>query len=419
MKKIVCVLVAALVVLCTVPTAATDNVYISNEAELVLLSARVAEGDNMAGVCVYLASDIALTAPFTPIGVDAAAPFSGRFYGNGHSITGLTVRGGNYSGLFGYVLNGSVSGLNLVSATVVGGSYTGLLIGRLYAYESSCAVSDCSVSGTVCGDSYLGGLVGYAGAAAHGVYAEVEISSCTVNASVSGDMYVGGILGKGDVRSTSSRAVVTVSGSTVYGGVTAEGRYGSMAGGVCGALGAEANGGSCLSAVTDCVAYSSVSAELSAAGGVCGAVGATGYGAQAKAERCVAFGTVSAAALTGGICGKSEAAKDAAVSVSACVSAGTLLGGSISLFSAGTGVSFCTAAVNGNAVYPDDVTPPVYIDGDANGDGMANSLDAALLLKFAVGIAIPGAAAIAACDLNGDGTLNSMDAAILLRRNVM
>lgn len=418
MKRVIGVWLSALLLLCATPVCAETCVYISNENELAALSARVANGDSMAGLTVYLTADIVLTAPFAPIGVDGNAPFSGNFCGNGHSITGLCVSGESYSGLFGYVLNGNISRLSVVSANVRGGSYSALLVGRLYAYEGTASVTDCAVSGTVCGESYVGGLVGYAGAAAYGVYACVEITSCTASADVGGNMYVGGVLGRGSVRSTSSRAVVTVSGCKSYGAVAVSGRYGSISGGICGAVGAEANGGSCLSAITDCVAYSSVSAELSAAGGICGATGADGYGAETTVQRCVAFGAVSAAALTGGICGKYETANRGEAGISDCVSAGNLFGSDISLFFAGIDCSGCTAAVNGNAVYPDGVEPPVYAKGDANGDGVSNSLDAALLLKFSAGIAIPGAAVIAACDLNGDGALSSMDAAIVLKNIV-
>lgn len=415
MKRAIGVLLSALLLLCATPVCAEDCIYISNESELVALSARVAAGDDMAGVTVYLTADIVLTAPFAPIGVSADAPFSGSFCGNGHSVSGLRVGGQGYSGLFGYVLNGSISRLSVVSGVVSGDSYCALLVGRLYAYGGTASVSDCAVSGTVSGESYVGGLVGYAGAAAYGVYAAVELNACTASAEVSGDMYVGGVLGRGDVRSTSSRAVVSISGCRSYGAVSASGRYGSVCGGICGAVGAEANGGSCLSTVSDCVSYSSVIAELSAAGGACGATGADGFGAETVLERCVAFGTVTSAALTGGICGKCETANSAEAAVKDCVSAGSLIGSDISLFASGADCSGCTAAVNGNAVYPDGAEPPVYSVGDANGDGASNSLDAALLLKFDAGIAILGAAALAACDLNGDGALNSIDAALLLK----
>ena len=51
--------------------------------------------------------------------------------------------------------------------------------------------------------------------------------------------------------------------------------------------------------------------------------------------------------------------------------------------------------------------------GDANGDGVVNSNDAAAILKYAVGIealAVPEA-----CDINGDGMINAVDASMLLK----
>ncbi len=414
-KRVVCVLAALLLAVSAVPFVSASGVYIGTAEELCALSSRVASGDSMAGMDIYLTASITLKAPFTPIGKDASAPFCGRFHGGGFSIKGLCVNGGDYAGLFGYIYNGSVDGIVLEDALVSGNNYVGLLAGRLYAMEGSAAVKNCTVSGSVTGVSYVGGAVGYCAAAAYGLYALAEISGNSVSASVCGDINVGGVLGKGEVRSTSSRAELYACGNKVGGKVEALGRYGSLAGGICGALFAESDGGRAVVLAGNNVSYAFVSAELSAAGGICGAIGASGYGASSCASDCVSFGTVNSAALSGGICGKSEAEDRADAVVKNCIAAGNVQGGSVYAFSGGIGVSDCVNAESGEISYPDSVNPPSFAEGDADGNGVCDNIDAALILRYDAGLIILGVAAHGACDLNSDGEINNTDAALALK----
>ncbi len=415
MKRAFCVLCALFLLLSALPVGANNSVYISTAEQLAALSARVAAGDSMAGVSVYLTADIALSAPFTPIGVDEQAPFSGSFYGCGRTISGVYVEKDNYAGLFGYVYCGKIDGVELVNATVKGENYTALLVGRLYAYEGAAAVSNCKASGTVNGVCYVGGLVGYACAAAYGVYARAEIKGCKFNGTVNGDIHIGGILGKGDARSTSSRAEVIASDCVANGFVSANGRFSSLAGGICGALSAESNGGSSLASAVGNVSYANVSAKLSASGGICGAVGAKGFGASATLEGGVAFGAVYAAALSGGLAGKCEAKENGIAEVKNSISACNISGSGINAFAAGEGVSGCVSAQDGAVSYPSGITPPVYARGDANGDGVCDNIDAALILKYDAGLMLLGAAALAACDMDLSGGCDNLDAALILK----
>ncbi len=61
----------------------------------------------------------------------------------------------------------------------------------------------------------------------------------------------------------------------------------------------------------------------------------------------------------------------------------------------------------------DDYTTAVA-DGDINGDGKVNSIDAALILKYGAG-AQSATVAQEAADFNGDGAVNSIDAAMILK----
>ena len=418
MKRFWCLLLALLLLIPTQAVCAADDdgkVYISTSQELFALSARVAGGDSMAGIDVLLTADIVLDAPFTPIGVSFDAPFSGSFHGGGHKISGLVVSGDDYVGLFGFVYGGSIDGIRLENAVATGKNYVALLVGRMYAYEAQTAISNCAVSGTVNAECYVGGIVGYLGAAAFGEYASACVSGCTVDGTVKGDIHVGGIAGKAESRSTSSRAEAVIESCASKCRVGAVGRYASLSGGICGALQAESSGGSAVSKAESCVSYSTVSAEITAAGGISGAVGAEGFGALASVKGCIAFGAVDSAALSGGISGKCEIREDATAEINDCIAACNISGGSINAISAGEGVVNCQSTENGGVSYPNGIIPPVFERGDANGDGACDNVDAALVLKYDVGIMILGAAALSACDMNANGTCDNVDAAFILR----
>lgn len=66
-----------------------------------------------------------------------------------------------------------------------------------------------------------------------------------------------------------------------------------------------------------------------------------------------------------------------------------------------------------NTVIPDP--QPTFELGDANGDGEINSLDAALILKYASNTADIAEDMLQYADVNGDGSVNSIDAALILK----
>ncbi len=57
------------------------------------------------------------------------------------------------------------------------------------------------------------------------------------------------------------------------------------------------------------------------------------------------------------------------------------------------------------------------VPGDVNGDGVANSLDAAQILKHDAGLAELTEEQLAKADANGDGKVNSLDAALVLKHD--
>ncbi len=403
MHKIISALMACLMLFTALTVSAEDTVYIDSAEDLLSLSARVAAGDRMAGISVVLRADIALEGDFTPIGTDTTKPFSGNFDGGNHSIRGLLVQGEAYLGLFGCITDGSVKNLIIENATVSGGDYCGLLVGRLYAYKGSAVVENCQVSGAVTGGSYVGGLAGMACAAAYDNTAEAQIKECTAQTTVMGDIYVGGIAGCAEARGNSKTATVLIKDCISKGFVKAEGSYGTMAGGTCGALSAKDNGGNAVAELDACTSYAMTVAEKLAAGGIVGTAGSVGEYSVAAATNSVAYGYVSGGAKVGGICGKAET-DGGTTGFDNCIAVGCVVGADID--SVGFGATGCTRVETAEWL---DFSG--YSVGDANFDGEVDSLDAATVLKIDAELGIAGVN----CDFNGDSTADSLDAAQILK----
>jgi hypothetical protein len=161
-----------------------------------------------------LAADIDLKGfDWFPIGTKAA-PFTGSFNGNGHTISNLTadLTGLNGVGLFGYTSSSaSISDLRLARVNVAGGVYTGGLVG----YNGG-AVTNVTVSGTVRAEAE-GGLLAGRNTSVAGL-----VTNCETRGTVTGGpgASVGGLVGNnkdGGVISRSS-AGVDVSGVFNVGG---------------------------------------------------------------------------------------------------------------------------------------------------------------------------------------------------------
>ena len=145
---------------------------------------------------------------WTPIGTDYDNSYTGTFDGGGHTITGLTVTTNDeYAGLFGYlnragtVKNVVMEGVQITSNQIYGGS-----IGGVAGYSWG-TIENCSVSGSVSGTVYVGGVVG----------AQIggSITGCSSSATVKGTTDVGGVAGQ-----TNSSATLTACYAT--GNVTIE-----------------------------------------------------------------------------------------------------------------------------------------------------------------------------------------------------
>ena len=158
---------------------------------------------------ITIDTDIDLTGKdWTPIGTDYDNSYKGTFDGGGHTITGLTfTTNDKYAGLFGWlnkagtVKNVVMEGVQITSNQIYGGS-----IGGVVGYSWG-TIENCSVSGSVSGTVYVGGVVG--------AQIDGSITGCSSSATVKGMVDVGGVAGQ-----TNSSATLTACYAT--GNVTLE-----------------------------------------------------------------------------------------------------------------------------------------------------------------------------------------------------
>ncbi|MDZ7822379.1 MAG: GLUG motif-containing protein [Candidatus Marinimicrobia bacterium] len=122
---------------------------------------------------------------FSPIGNDNTS-FKGNYNGNGHTITKLYINRptSDYIGLFGYMSSGELSNLGLIDVNITGRDKTGGLIG----YNHYSRLSNCYSSGSVTGESNIGGLIGY-------INHNSRLSNCYSSGSVTGESNIGGLIG--------------------------------------------------------------------------------------------------------------------------------------------------------------------------------------------------------------------------------
>jgi hypothetical protein len=126
------------------------------------------------------------------------------------------VTGTDYyvGGIAGYVRNSTISNCYSTSDVSTEGDYAGGLVGYLYEYGGESTLTGSYATGSVYGETYVGGLVGRA-------YTDTEISDCYSLGSVEGvDDYIGGLIGdlyKGTVSNCYSTGIVSGDGSYVGG----------------------------------------------------------------------------------------------------------------------------------------------------------------------------------------------------------
>ena len=189
-------------------TIESNGSYTVYNADGLLNVAELVNGGKT-DINITLEKNIDLTGKdWTPIGTDYDNSYKGTFDGGGHTITGLTfTTNDEYAGLFGWlnragtVKNVVMEGVQITSNQIYGGS-----IGGVVGYSWG-TIENCSVSGSVSGTVYVGGVVG--------VQIGGSITGCSSSATVKGTVDVGGVAGQ-----TNSSATLTACYAT--GNVTIE-----------------------------------------------------------------------------------------------------------------------------------------------------------------------------------------------------
>ena len=189
-------------------TIESNGSYTVTSADGLMNIAELVNGGKT-DINITLDKNIDLTGKdWTPIGTDYDNSYKGTFDGGGHTITGLTfTTNDEFAGLFGWlnragtVKNVVMEGVQITSNQIYGGS-----IGGVVGYSWG-TIENCSVSGSVSGTVYVGGVVG----------AQIggSITGCSSSATVKGTVDVGGVAGQ-----TNSSATLTACYAT--GNVTLE-----------------------------------------------------------------------------------------------------------------------------------------------------------------------------------------------------
>ena len=136
-----------------------------------------------------LTTDINLTGKdWTPIGTDYDNSYKGTFDGGGHTIKGLTfTTNDKYAGLFGRLGEaGTVKNVVMEGVQITCNHWSGFA-GGVAGYSWG-TIENCSVSGSVSGKVYVGGVVG--------AQRDGSITGCSSSATVKGKVYVGGVVGQ-------------------------------------------------------------------------------------------------------------------------------------------------------------------------------------------------------------------------------
>lgn len=173
---------------------------ISTAAELSALAGKVNAGDAYSGKTVALVSDIDLSevewAPMGYYSYDDASlnkPFSGKFDGNGFTITvkldNTEAEAAHFGGVFVYLLDAEVQNLT-VDGDIATGGWAGILAGR----ADNSIITSVTTTGTIVGngeDASVAGLCEY--------LFQSEVTGCVNSADVTsknvtiGYQYAGGI----------------------------------------------------------------------------------------------------------------------------------------------------------------------------------------------------------------------------------
>ena len=173
-----------------------DGSYTVTSADGLMNIAKLVNGGKT-DINITLDTDIDLTGKeWTPIGTGYSNKYTGTFDGGGHTIKGLTVTTNDqFVGLFGSIgYAGTVKNVMMEDVQITSNRSSGFA-GGVAGYSDG-TIENCSVSGSVSGTVYVGGVVG--------AQLDGSITGCSSSATVKGMVDVGGVAGQ-----TNSSATLT------------------------------------------------------------------------------------------------------------------------------------------------------------------------------------------------------------------
>ena len=165
-----------------------DGSYTVTSADGLMNIAKLVNGGKT-DINITLTADIDLTGKnWTPIGTSFSNKYTGTFDGGGHTIKGLTVTTNDqFVGLFGSIgYAGTVKNVMMEGVQITTNRSSGFA-GGVAGYSDG-TIENCSVSGSVSGTVYVGGVVG--------AQWEGSITGCSSSATVKGTVNVGGVVGQ-------------------------------------------------------------------------------------------------------------------------------------------------------------------------------------------------------------------------------
>ncbi len=231
--------------------------------------------------------------------------FTGVFDGNGHTLSNLTIMGGDkaYIGLFGYIGEGGVVKDVVLKDVTVSGDYG---VGGLCGQNAG-VIQRCEVTGMVrATNTWCGGVCGKN-------FTQGTIIQCSGHGSIEGRAITGGVCGMNFGTIADSLATAGVTGSYEVGGLCGSNAGGriercsasgvvtglkSTTGGLCGSNGP-------VGIIRQSFASGAVichGEDDSMEGGLCG-----GNGKGSQISHCYSSGRVESSGIGGGLCGSNVA----------------------------------------------------------------------------------------------------------------
>ena len=169
-------------------TIESNGSYTVTSADGLMNVAKLVNGGKT-DINITLDKNIDLTGKdWTPIGTNYDNSYKGTFDGGGHTITGLTVTTyDKYAGLFGWLNSaGTVKNVGMEGVQITNNhssGFAGGVVGNSWG-----TIENCSVSGSVNGEVYVGGVVGK--------QTSGSMTGCSSSATVKGTVNVGGVAGE-------------------------------------------------------------------------------------------------------------------------------------------------------------------------------------------------------------------------------